>query len=332
MKWKHWSILIILVLLNYIIFSTAFTKLAEQRRPAARPTRTPAATYEALDPTPLAWKILPTSTPLPTRTPFTPMPTEVVSPTAVITSTLPAPVTPSAEVQPTDTPLPATETPLPPTATATGAAVTHTVKNGETLSLIASQYGVTVQAIADANDLADPSRIIVGQKLRIPAPGQVPPTSTPRPAAAATATPKLPATKAPPATQKPPAASFQFTADVVWHPLVAPNCSGPAISKESIIQGANGNPVNGVRVEVDCYGNTWTSHASGTPGEYEAGHYDFAFGQNAPQDWTCTARVVDLNGQPVTSSEVVTIHFDTNNCKPDGGGHQVAIVNWTKHW
>jgi protocatechuate 3,4-dioxygenase beta subunit len=114
--------------------------------------------------------------------------------------------------------------------------------------------------------------------------------------------------------------------------MVAPNCSGPAIAKQSIIQDTAGNPVNGVRVEVDCYGNTWQSHASGTPGEYDPGHYDFAFGQSSPQDWTCTARVLDHNGQPVESSEMASIHFDTNDCDPEGSGHQVAIVNWTKHW
>ena len=41
---------------------------------------------------------------------------------------------------------------------------------------------------------------------------------------------------------------------------------------------------------------------------------------------------VDVNGQPVASSEVVTIQFDTNDCSPHGNGHQVATVNWTKHW
>jgi hypothetical protein len=29
---------------------------------------------------------------------------------------------------------------------------------------------------------------------------------------------------------------------------------------------------------------------------------------------------------------VATIQFDTNDCKPHGNGHQVAILNWTKHW
>jgi murein DD-endopeptidase MepM/ murein hydrolase activator NlpD len=204
---------------------------------------------------------------------------------------------------------------------------------GDTLTGIAQQYGVAVESIAQANGITDPSRLSVGQQLIIPGASQVPPTARPQPTA--TKAPPKPTQKPPPtATTKPTAATAeaQFTANVVWDPLVAPNCSGPAIAKQSIILDAAGNPVNGVRVEVDCYGNKWASHPSGTPGEYDPGHYDFAFGQSTPQDWTCTARVLDIGGQPVQSSQSVSIHFDTNDCNPHGSGHQVAIVNWTKHW
>jgi len=42
------------------------------------------------------------------------------------------------------------------------------VQPGETLDSIAKQYGVTVEAIVEANDLADPDVIEVGQGLTIP--------------------------------------------------------------------------------------------------------------------------------------------------------------------
>jgi LysM repeat protein len=45
---------------------------------------------------------------------------------------------------------------------------THTVKAGETLATIASQYGVTANAIADANGIKNPNVISVGQVLKIP--------------------------------------------------------------------------------------------------------------------------------------------------------------------
>ena len=44
----------------------------------------------------------------------------------------------------------------------------HVVRSGETLSVIARQYGVTVQAIVEANELADPNTLRTGQKLFIP--------------------------------------------------------------------------------------------------------------------------------------------------------------------
>jgi murein DD-endopeptidase MepM/ murein hydrolase activator NlpD len=44
----------------------------------------------------------------------------------------------------------------------------YTVQPGDTLYAIAERFGSTVEAIAAANDLADPSLISVGQRLRIP--------------------------------------------------------------------------------------------------------------------------------------------------------------------
>jgi len=47
----------------------------------------------------------------------------------------------------------------------------HVVQWGETISVIASRYGVTIEAILVANGLADPNFIYVGQRLTIPASG-----------------------------------------------------------------------------------------------------------------------------------------------------------------
>jgi LysM repeat protein len=64
--------------------------------------------------------------------------------------------------------------PAPPqvAAPAPGAADgSHTVQSGETLGLIAAQYGTTVDAIVQANGLSDPNYIYVGQQLVIPGAG-----------------------------------------------------------------------------------------------------------------------------------------------------------------
>jgi LysM repeat protein len=53
---------------------------------------------------------------------------------------------------------------------APGTTTTHVVQSGETIYSIGRLYGVDPQAIIDANNLANPDRISVGQTLIIPAP------------------------------------------------------------------------------------------------------------------------------------------------------------------
>ncbi len=56
----------------------------------------------------------------------------------------------------------------------------YVVQPGDTLANIAARYGTTWQAIAQANNLANPNLIYVGQTLVIPV-GYVPPPTTPPP-------------------------------------------------------------------------------------------------------------------------------------------------------
>jgi spore germination protein len=45
---------------------------------------------------------------------------------------------------------------------------TYTVQSGDFLIGIANQFGTTVQAIMDLNEITDPSRLVIGQVLKIP--------------------------------------------------------------------------------------------------------------------------------------------------------------------
>ena len=69
------------------------------------------------------------------------------------------------EIAPTPTPDP--ERNLPPIRSAYE---TYYVQINETLAIIAAKYGVTVEAIAQENNLANPDMLTVGQALQIPPP------------------------------------------------------------------------------------------------------------------------------------------------------------------
>ena len=61
---------------------------------------------------------------------------------------------------------------------------THVVQAGETLASIAARYGVSLQTVIDANNIANANIIFVGQRLRIPTSGQQAP-SAPQPSGCA---------------------------------------------------------------------------------------------------------------------------------------------------
>ncbi len=110
-----------------------------------------------------------------TRTPLR-QPT-IVMPTATSTRTL----SPTRTKPPTPSP---TETPVPPTATPTAAPqespqpATHVVKSGDNLGALAVKYGVTADAIAQANNITLRTMLSIGQKLIIPGVGGPAPTQT----------------------------------------------------------------------------------------------------------------------------------------------------------
>lgn len=59
------------------------------------------------------------------------------------------------------------DAPPPPGVGGDGSAP-HIVAPGQALSTIAARYGTSVQALVDANELADPDRIVAGQRLDVP--------------------------------------------------------------------------------------------------------------------------------------------------------------------
>lgn len=82
---------------------------------------------------------------------------------AVLPPATPEPTT----VVPTAT-LSPTTTPLTMTLSATATPQTYQVQPGDNLTEIANRYGVSVQALIEANDLANPNQLIAGDRLIIP--------------------------------------------------------------------------------------------------------------------------------------------------------------------
>ena len=135
----------------------------------------------------LTWTVAPTATqaatatntasPVPTGT-ASPIPTETASPVPTETI-LPSPTgTDIPTAKPTATPSNPTKAPSKPTATPSNpnraANTSYSVVPGDTLSIIAASYNISVQDLIAANNLDNPSLIRAGQVLTIPAPGTHP--------------------------------------------------------------------------------------------------------------------------------------------------------------
>jgi lipoprotein-anchoring transpeptidase ErfK/SrfK len=100
-----------------------------------------------------------------------PTPTPTASADSPAPSATPEPTSPPTHGVPTATP-PADE-PLEESASCQ----VHTVREGDTLSVIAEAYGVSVADLVAANDLSDPNLLTVGWTLVIPDGDPVRPTS-----------------------------------------------------------------------------------------------------------------------------------------------------------
>lgn len=104
---------------------------------------------------------------------------------ALATATSTATAQPTVTRQATFTPVPATPSNTP-TPTVTPTPVIYTIVKGDTLLVIARQFGISVEEIQSANGIDDPRRLRIGQELIIPpkeAGDEPTPVPTPTPVA-----------------------------------------------------------------------------------------------------------------------------------------------------
>ncbi len=146
-----------------------------------QPSLTPSLTWTVAPTATLAAAATNTASTVPTDT-ASPVPTNTASPTPTET-VLPSPTgTDIPPAKPTATPSNPTKTPSKPTATPSNpnraSNTSYSVVPGDTLSIIAARYNISVQDLVAANNLANPSLIRAGQVLTIPAPGTHPVTQS----------------------------------------------------------------------------------------------------------------------------------------------------------
>lgn len=101
-------------------------------------------------------------------------------------------------VEPTVAPAPTTVVVNAPSVLPYGSQpIYHTVQLKDSASKIARIYGVTLQALIDANNIKNPSIVVVGQQLLIPIPTATPVPSAPVAVAPAPSSPSVPSSPAP---------------------------------------------------------------------------------------------------------------------------------------
>lgn len=186
------ALVVVLLLINYLIFSRLGLMVLGSRQPTPTPTRTPKPTFTpfnlvvatpTLPPEPTA-TAEPTPPPSPTPGIHVVQPGETLSEIARMYGTTANAIVEANDLGDADTlregqllviplsPVPTpdeepTAAPLSTPSSAVGQRV-HVIQEGETLSEIARMYGITPDELAQANGLDDPNAISVGQALVIP--------------------------------------------------------------------------------------------------------------------------------------------------------------------
>lgn len=146
-------------------------KAGQKLDAAAAPAAPAAKPADASAPKPAE----PAAEPAPAVPPAAPAPaapeaveTVVAEPPAPASAPAPAP----APAVPASKPADATAKAAAPASKPAAAGTTHTVVRGDTLSRIVKKYGVSAQAIMEANGMKNADHLQLGKTLTIPAPAQ----------------------------------------------------------------------------------------------------------------------------------------------------------------
>jgi LysM repeat protein len=295
MNRRQMSIVVALIMMNYVIFSIIISAVIGQNRPQPTPTRTPNPT-------------------------FTPGPT-------LAQVTAPPPTPTAREPTPTNTLV------VPPTPTPRTERVVHIVQPGETLGDIANMYGSPLEDVMNLNGLTDPNSIQAGQELIIPVPGEAVPalTPTPRPVPPTAQPPTDTPVPAEPPPPPEPVCAYQFC-PAPWY---AGDRNDAITRVYGHLKDTAGNYVNGFFVRLMCPGYekmTYPSGPSSVAPNYAPGWYDIVMPEPVTLD--CKIQVVMYQCDPGTFfdpdcpkydplSEAVAVSFNA------AAGETIVVAGWT---
>lgn len=317
MKARYWSLAIVLLLANYLIFASLFSRLMEADFDGTYATRTPVPTFTPAPVQPFI--IVPTPTPVPIEPTATA--TLVVSEDATESSLLPAQNSAPAAA--------------PPELVAPGSvnirsgpglsyAVIGTLNANTARPIVGrSSEGDWWQIKLTENDLGWVSNTVVQPSNTAAVPlvsVAPPPVSAPVPAA------QPAASSPPPAPEKP---KYQYT-PTGWY-----DDTNAGITRfMGDIKDSGGNPVNGVFVRASCGHYSTISFPSGPTGwgtrnesaDWPAGFYDIVVDDRpVPCVWVLT--IVDTDDRERVKgelSEAIPVQVTVDK--------SVIVANWQKNW
>ncbi|RME78261.1 MAG: SH3 domain-containing protein [Chloroflexi bacterium] len=315
MKPRYWSLAIVLILINYIIFATLFTRLLDTDFSAAYVTRTPQPTFTPAPAQPFV--VIPTPTPY--IPPPTPTATRVIQPAA-------PPAGDSLANQP---PPPQPELVAPgPVNIRSGPGLNYSVigrlNPNTTAAIVGRNTDASWWQIKITDDRfgwVSNSVVSARNTENVPlAQAPAPPPAPPSP---------QPASSAPPAQSQPQRPKYQYE-PTGWY-----DDTNHGLTRfMGEIKDVNGNPVNGVFVQASCGDYSTISYPSGPVGwgalgesaDWPPGFYDITVDSKpVPCIWTLT--VVETDDRKTVKARLsesvpVEVTFDKS----------VIVANWRKNW
>lgn len=324
MKARYWSLAVVLVLINYIIFSALFTRLLEADLATGLATRTPVPTFTPAPAEPIIV--------VPTPMPVTPAPSP--TPTRVIVEPNQAQNSPADNNQ-TDALQPA-QSAAEPQLVAPGPV---NIRSGPGLNynVIGTLNANTAMPIAGRNADASWWQITMPNDVRgwvsnavvsaSNTQGVAAADAPPAPKAAPVAQPAADTEPAPPPPPQKPKYQYEPTG---WYD------DGNAGLTRFLgdIKDANGNPVNGVFVQASCGDYSTISYPSGPvgwggyneSGDWPPGFYDVTVDTKpVPCLWTLSIVETD-DRKTVTARLSEAVPVEITNEK------SIITANWRKNW